>query len=51
LELGDPLQMATQLLQVTDLKDYPKMIIPLEDNQWQNFWLEEAKKLKSQVLK
>lgn len=47
----DPLQITEQLLQVTKVKDYPRMIIPLENKKWQNFWINEARKLKDQVLK
>ncbi|MDO8610730.1 MAG: nucleotidyl transferase AbiEii/AbiGii toxin family protein [bacterium] len=47
----DPLQITQQLLQSTLVKDYPRMIILLENKEWQNFWLEEAKKIKNQILK
>lgn len=46
----DPIQMTQQLLKVKDVKDYPKMIIKLDDGQWQKFWISEAKKLKKQAL-
>jgi predicted nucleotidyltransferase component of viral defense system len=47
----DPLQMAQQLLRVQEVKDYPRMLIPLEDKGWKDFWLEETEKLKGDVLK
>lgn len=47
----DPLQLGQQLLKVTQLKDYPRMIISLEPEKWQDFFLNEAKKLKKEVLK
>ncbi|PIV62644.1 hypothetical protein COS12_01560 [Candidatus Roizmanbacteria bacterium CG01_land_8_20_14_3_00_33_9] len=47
----DPLQITEQLLQATKVKDYPRMIVPLENKKWQNFWLNEARKLKDQIFK
>lgn len=47
----DPLQLGQQLLQVTELKDYPRMITDIENQEWQTFWLTQAKGLKKQALK
>jgi predicted nucleotidyltransferase component of viral defense system len=47
----EPLQLARQIMKVTEAKDYPKMIIDLRPDIWQEFWLEEAKKLKDEILK
>lgn len=46
----DSLQLAQQLLKCMTLKDYPKLIIKLEHKKWQKFWLNEAKKLKEDIL-
>jgi len=46
----DPIQLGQQLLQVTELKDYPRMLNPLSEKSWQNFWLEETNKLKSDAI-
>lgn len=46
----DSLQLAQQLLKCMTLKDYPKLIIKLEPKKWQKFWLNEAKKLKEDIL-
>lgn len=46
----DPLQLGSQLMRVTELKDYPRMLISLEQKVWQNFWLSEAKKLLPKVV-
>ncbi|MEK7558751.1 MAG: nucleotidyl transferase AbiEii/AbiGii toxin family protein [Patescibacteria group bacterium] len=46
----DPLQLGQQLLQVTELKDYPRMLHKTAPSVWQNFWLEEARKLKKKAL-
>lgn len=47
----DPIQMGQQLLQATELKDYPRMVIKVASKAWQNFWLSEATKLKKKVIK
>lgn len=47
----DPIQLGAQYLKATELKDYPKMFIPLPDPEWQNFFIEEAKKLKGEIIK
>lgn len=46
----DPLQLGQQLLQVTELKDYPRLIQKMSEKSWQDFWVKEAEKLKSQVI-
>jgi len=46
----DPLQLAQQLLQVTELQDYPRMVIDLRVEEWQNYWMKEVKRLKEEVL-
>jgi predicted nucleotidyltransferase component of viral defense system len=47
----DPIQLGSQLLRVTELRDYPRMILKIKDRDWQDFFLKEAKKLKKSVLK
>lgn len=46
----DLVQFGSQLLKSMELKDYPRMILKLEPEMWQGFFLEEAKKLSSEVL-
>ena len=46
----DPLQMAQQILEVSNLEDYPRMVTPLEPKVWQDFWKQEAVKLKDEAL-
>lgn len=46
----DPLHLGSQFLQATELKDYPRLIKPLEEKEWQNFFLEEAQKMKERIL-
>jgi len=47
----DPLQLGTQFMKVTEAKDYPRMLKPIEDKDWQRFFLEEARKLKGEIIK
>jgi hypothetical protein len=46
----EPLQMAQQLLEVDHLEDFPRMIVKLDKKVWQEFWRQEAAKIKSEVL-
>ncbi|MDO8498735.1 MAG: nucleotidyl transferase AbiEii/AbiGii toxin family protein [bacterium] len=47
----DPLQLAQQLLQVDELKDYPRMLIDQPYSDLEKFWLSEVTKLKSKAIK
>jgi predicted nucleotidyltransferase component of viral defense system len=46
----DAIKLGTQFYLVKELKDYPKLIEPLEETDWQNFFEEEAKKLKKEII-
>lgn len=46
----DPLQLGKQFVAATQAPEMPRLIKPIDPSQWQNFFLEEAKKLKDQVL-
>src|SRR3989339_236476 len=46
----DPLQLGTQFMRAQELKDYPRMLIPLDPSSWQVFFLEEAKRLSTEIL-
>lgn len=46
----DPLQLSAQFVKVDTLKDYPSMLIPRTEKEWQSFFLREAKRLgKTQI--
>src|SRR3989338_5557668 len=45
----DPLKLGTQFHLVIELKDYPNLIDKLEENEWQEFFKEEAKKLGEEI--
>lgn len=46
----DPLKLGSQFLLSKKLKDYPKLIETLEENEWISFFEEEAKKIGRQIL-
>lgn len=47
----DPLQLGTQFVKAAEAQDYPRLVIKIEQEEWQAFFREEAKKLKPQILK
>ena len=46
----DALQMGAQFLRVKEVKDFPRLIIPLEPEEWQDFFMKEARALGKQVV-
>lgn len=46
----DKLKLGSQFLLTKDLKDFPKLINPMDDKDWQEFFLKEARKLKGEIL-
>jgi len=47
----DPLQLGAQYMKARELKDFPKMLVDIEDKIWQDFFINEAKKLSKQIIK
>jgi predicted nucleotidyltransferase component of viral defense system len=47
----DPIQLGTQFIKAEEAKDYPRMIKKVEARAWQNFFVEEAKRLSPEILK
>jgi hypothetical protein len=47
----DPIQLGAQYMKAIELKDFPKMLIKIKEKTWQNFFLNEAKKLSSKIIK
>lgn len=47
----DPLQLGTQFVKAKEVLDYPRMISKIDPQTWQDFFIEEAQKLHSEVLK
>jgi hypothetical protein len=47
----DLLQLGSQFIRATELEDFPKMLIKLPNSVWQKFFLDEAMKFSSNILK
>lgn len=47
----DPLQLGTQFTKSIEVKDFPRMTEKLDDKIWQDFFILEAKKLSSEIIK
>lgn len=47
----DALQLGSRLLQAREVKDFPRMVRKIDDKEWQNFFIEEAKKLSPEIIK
>lgn len=47
----DYLQLGSQLLKASEMKDYPRMIVKIKDAEWQSFFKDEAEKFKKNILK
>ncbi len=47
----DPIKLGSQFLLVDEVKDYPNLIKPINDNDWKIFFKLEAKKLKTKIFK
>ncbi|OGI64883.1 hypothetical protein A2647_03005 [Candidatus Nomurabacteria bacterium RIFCSPHIGHO2_01_FULL_40_24b] len=46
----DPMQLGTQFVKSAEAKDYPRMIIDIKPEEWQNYFLGKAKELRPEVL-
>lgn len=46
----DPIQLGTQFVKAREAVDFPRMITPVADEEWRGFFVEEAKKLKGEIL-
>lgn len=46
----DPAQLGTQLMRAVDLKDYPRMIKKIDHQEWKDFFIAEAEKLKKDIF-
>lgn len=46
----DALQLGSRLFLAKDVKDFPRMIKKVDHREWQEFFIEEAKKLKSDII-
>lgn len=46
----DPIKLGSQFLLVTELKDYPKLIKSLKEEEWQGYFINKAKELGKKIL-
>ncbi len=46
----DPIQLGSQFLKAETLKDYPKMIQKINNSEWINYFKNQAKKLKNDII-
>lgn len=46
----DPLQLSSQFVKAEVLRDYPNMLRKIDEKEWQNFFMEEAKRLTESKL-
>jgi len=47
----EPLQLTRRYLEVLSVKDYPEMLVSFNKKEMENFFFEEAKKLKKEIFK
>lgn len=47
----DPLQLGTQFVKAREATDPPRMIAKITKKEWQSFFIDEAKKLNSKILR
>ena len=47
----DPILLGVQYMKVIELKDFPRMLIKIKEKTWQDFFLNEAKKLSNKIIK
>ncbi len=47
----DPIQLGSRLYDAKDLADYPRMIKKIDHQEWKDFFLAQAKKLKKEIFK
>lgn len=46
----DYLQLGSQFLRCTELKDYPRMIEKINEKEWQEFFLSQAKQFQNKII-
>ncbi len=47
----DPIQLGVQLIKAKEVKDFPRMLKEINHQEWQNFFIKQAKKLKKEIFK
>ena len=47
----DYLQLGSQFMQAKTVKDYPRMILKLKNEEWQEFFVSQAKSFSGKIIK
>ncbi len=47
----DPVQLGSRLAMAADMRDYPRMLREIDHQEWKNFFVNEARKLKKDIFK
>ena len=47
----DPIQLGTQLIKGVGVTDYPRILKKIDHQEWKDFFINEAKKLKKEIFK
>jgi chemotaxis methyl-accepting protein methylase len=46
----DAIQLGSRLLEATEVADYPRMLKKIDHQEWKQFFVEEARKLKKEIF-
>jgi len=46
----DLIKLGAQFMLALELKDYPKLLQPLEEKNWQNYFIKQAQGLKKDIF-
>ncbi len=46
----DPLQVGSRFNMASETSDYPRMLKPIDHQEWKNFFIQEAKKLEAEIF-
>lgn len=46
----DPIHLGARLSRASEMTDYPRMLKPIDHNEWKAFFVEEARKLKNDIF-
>ena len=46
-----PIELGARLMEASKMTDFPRMLKKINHQEWQNFFIEQAKKLKKEIFK
>lgn len=47
----DPIQLGAQYMKAKELKDFPRILVDIKEDVWQDFFITEAEKLSNKIIK